>query len=168
MASSLSLYPADACALGNFYTGEARLPADLRYLIEEATTDITIVATTPAAVPVRPFSRPIRRSRGTACRYAGKGGRFHSFPYPPPTPSMILPVPPQLSHDRPSVLPLPPHTGQSPSPVPGVPSGASSPGRASPPPAPAPCCPCPISLPPKLDLKRIANAWTAPPPNEAP
>jgi hypothetical protein len=41
----------------------------------------------------------------------------------------MRPVPPQLRHSWPrAVLPLPLHSGQMSSPVPGVPGGASSPG----------------------------------------
>lgn len=53
MGYPLSLYLADACALVDFYTGEARLPADLRYLIEDATADIAIVATTVWEIAIK-------------------------------------------------------------------------------------------------------------------
>jgi hypothetical protein len=48
--------------------------------------------------------------------------------HPPPTPSLILPVPRQLGQDSPLSLPVPLHSGQIFSPVPGVPTGPSSPG----------------------------------------
>src|SRR5690606_14198511 len=46
----------------------------------------------------------------------------------PPIPSITLPVPPQFSHGLLLIRPVPRQTGQTSSPVPGVPGGASSPG----------------------------------------
>src|SRR4051812_42840625 len=43
-------------------------------------------------------------------------------------PTVTLPVPPQTGHAPLAARPLPPQLGQTSSPVPGVPAGASSPG----------------------------------------
>jgi len=52
-------------------------------------------------------------------------------PYAPPIPLTIRPVPSQFAHVSPSTSPLLSHVGQTSSPVPGVPGGASSPGAIS-------------------------------------
>lgn len=46
----------------------------------------------------------------------------------PPTPTMTFPLPLQDRHGTLPTRPEPPHSRQMPSPVPGVPAGASSPG----------------------------------------
>ena len=52
-------------------------------------------------------------------------------PYAPPIPLTIRPVPSQFGHVAPATSPLLLHFGQTSSPVPGVPGGASSPGAIS-------------------------------------
>jgi hypothetical protein len=55
----------------------------------------------------------------------------HAINQAPPIARMIFPVPPQFSQRSPLIFPDPEHFGQTSSPVPGVPGGASSPGLAA-------------------------------------
>ena len=60
-------------------------------------------------------------------------GPFFRAGQPPPMPCTTWPVPPQVGHIEPAILPLPPQRWQGASPVPGVPGAASSPAsRAAP------------------------------------
>ena len=81
----------------------------------------------PRGMPVLEPAASNRRRRGG--QRGRRAARQDPADHAPPMPRVIRPVPSQFSQGFPSILPLPLHSGQMSSPVPGVPGRASSPGR---------------------------------------